>query len=101
MPETTPRSDRPVRHSRAVQRPARHVRRARGGVGRRVARVAAATAGVLALGGTTGAVALYAQVQGSIDAADVDQFLGDDRPTAPARSRTPSTATPAGRSTSW
>ncbi|WP_217616026.1 LCP family protein [Cellulomonas sp. GbtcB1] len=84
MPETTPRGDRPVRHSRAVQRPARHVRRARGGVGRRVARVAAATAGVLALGGTTGAVALYAQVQGSIDAADVDQFLGDDRPTAPA-----------------
>ena len=83
MPETTSSGDRAVRHSRAVQRPARHVRPARGGTGRRVARVAAATVGVLALGGTSGAVALYAQVQGGIDAADVDQFLGDDRPAAP------------------
>ncbi|GIG37853.1 LCP family protein [Cellulomonas pakistanensis] len=84
MPESRRESSRavvhPVRHSRGVQRPARHVRRA--GAGRRVARVAAVTAGVLALSGTTGAAALYAQVQGSIEAADVDQYLGDDRPEA-------------------
>lgn len=82
MPETTRSGDRAVRHSRAAQRPARHVRPARGGARRRAARVAAATVGILALGGTSGAVALYAQVQGGIDAADVDQFLGDDRPAA-------------------
>lgn len=82
MPESRRESRRavarPVRHSRGAHRPARHVRRP--GAGRRVARVAAVTAGVLALSGTTGAAALYAQVQGSIEAADVDQFLGDDRP---------------------
>lgn len=75
MPETTRAA---VRHTRAVTRPVRHARRAR--AGRRVARTAALTVGVLALSGTTGAAALYAQVQNGIESADVDQFLGDDRP---------------------
>lgn len=74
MPETT----RAARRTRAVRRPVRHARRTR--AGRRVARTAALTVGVLALSGTTGATALYAQVQNGIESADVDQFLGDDRP---------------------
>lgn len=70
-----------VRHTRAVsgpRRPPRHVRRA--GTGRRVARAVAVTAGVIALSGVTGAAALYHRVVGSIDRADVDRFLADDRP---------------------
>ncbi|RMI04743.1 LytR family transcriptional regulator [Cellulomonas triticagri] len=63
-----------------MTKPVRHARRPR--ASRRVARTAAITVGVLALSGTTGAAALYAQVQGGIDVADVDQFLGDDRPAA-------------------
>lgn len=74
MPETT----RAARRTRAVTRPVRHARRTR--AGRRAARTAALTAGVLALSGTTGAAALYAQVQNGIESADVDQFLGEDRP---------------------
>jgi LCP family protein required for cell wall assembly len=74
MPETT----RAARRTRAVTRPVRHARRTR--AGRRVARTAALTAGVLALSGTTGAAAMYVQVQNGIESADVDQFLGDDRP---------------------
>ncbi|WP_282945489.1 LCP family protein [Cellulomonas endometrii] len=69
---------RAVRHGRAVLRPARHARRTR--AGRRVARTAALTAGVLVLSGTTGAAALYGQVQSGIEGADVDAFLADDRP---------------------
>lgn len=91
MPETSRRArreterapDRAVRHGRpapGTAGPARHVRRA--GAGRRVARVAAVTAGVLALSGTSGAAALYAHVQNGIESADVDQFLGSDRPAA-------------------
>jgi LCP family protein required for cell wall assembly len=67
-----------VRHSRAVLRPARHARRTR--AGRRIARTAALTAGVLALSGTTAAAALYGQVAGGIEGSDVDRFLADDRP---------------------
>ena len=70
-----------VRHTRAVtgpRQPPRHVRRT--STGRRVARTVAITAGVIALGGATGAAALYHQVAGGIDRADVDQFLADDRP---------------------
>lgn len=69
-----------TRHTRAVTKPVRHARRPR--TGRRVARTVAVAAGVVALSGASGAAALYAQVQGSIDVADVDQFLGDDRPAA-------------------
>lgn len=78
---------RRARPDRATTRPVRHARppRAR----RRVARVAAITAGALALGGASGAAALYAHVDGSIEHADVDAFLADDRPVTPEQEAAP------------
>lgn len=70
-----------TRHRRAVTRQVRHARPPR--TRRRVARTAALTAAVLALGGTSGAAAMYAQVTGGIEKADVDAFLGDDRAPEP------------------
>lgn len=75
---------RPVRHSRAVTRavtrPVRHARPPR--AGRRVARVAAVTAAAVALSGAAGAAAVYVHVDSTIEHANVDDFLADDRPVA-------------------
>lgn len=71
---------RTVRHSRAVSRPVRHARppRAR----RRVALVAAVTTGAVVLSGAAGAAALYVHVDSTIEHANVNEFLADDRPVA-------------------
>lgn len=71
---------RTVRHSRAVTRPVRHARSPR--AARRVAGVAAATAATVALSGVAGAAALYAHVDSTIEHANVNDFLADDRPVA-------------------
>jgi LCP family protein required for cell wall assembly len=69
---------RPVRHSRAAARPVRHARSPR--AARRVARVAAVTAAAVALSGAAGAAALYVHVDSTLDHANVNDFLADDRP---------------------
>jgi len=47
-----------------------------------VARVAAVTAATVALSGAAGAAAVYVHVDSTLDHADVDDFLADDRPVA-------------------